>query len=1651
MKKTLPLLLLIFSVQLSAQNYPVTGITISLPANPDANTANWKTGSSMLTITANVQMANGRVIETAESAKMLVTIKKAGNKVCGIYNPNSAPAANFTIATKVWNGNNAVTLMGQECTLTPGDYEICVQFFNQQGSMPLSTEKCKAFTIVATEQVYMAPQNIIPTNASNFNTSMTTQPVLFKWSAVTPNPTEPVTYRLKVWKINDGQTPAQAMNVNQPAATKDVVAATQTHIINLMDASCLLPSSCDFVWQVQALGSGGKTFGPNSGKSTFTVFGTEKNNSPSVTTTDCSTTSTKNWIIGDEIMLSDDFKMKLNAVPTGTNNALTGTGIVKVKWLGTFNVKFKNIKVNGQNKLCSGAVYTNSDPNLVYPTQFLKNVMNVTANWSVDKVKDIANWIQSQISSKPLIAATDEVPSANTSPIDMPVGYFKDGDATTSIGFTEMIFRPDYAEFEVIASLNTNKMFKSTSPLSGTNAIGLQGEGIKFKNTGLKGIVGSVKLLENLVVSYSNNGTENLKLTFHKEGSEHTGNGIVFSADNNDFWKFNFDVSADLPREWLIPASTNTSNVKVNFQAQISRWNDFVLQGTLPDCIIPNSNGLGIQSSTIAYDHSYNSNPAGIVFPAGYAGNTNSFFSGFYVKNFKLTLPDELRSYADTTKQVEVAAENLIIDEYGLSGKIMANNIVSFPKANIGNLGASIDTVSVNIANSALTQAKIVGSITLPMSSSANIADAIKYSALFVPAVNNNYTQQTSSMVLTLKPGNDITSKFLGDGKLQINQTSSMSLTLSKENNKRKIILNFDINGKLYYPTGKIIDPSINIPLDLDLSCKFEHLGMYYRKSAVDSFSLRVGNWSFASPQKKLCGFPFTITSVEAKIESIGAGTEKQYLFKGGVDIVAKINIGSENSNISISGDTKIALLGAIESDKYTPQGNTNTGSASNMNLLTSQLSTPSTLNQLNPGATVNAVKEDYGFLTQLKPKYLGVQVKSISIDVTTAAVKIKGNVDFYKKDPKYGNGFKGVIQAKFTTIDLAIQAGAIFGNTKYIPNNTGNGFKYWMVEAQANIPPPGIVFMTGVAFRGFGAGVYSRMNMTPPATFNPTTAAASTFGGAVFTPDATVKMGFKVKAIIATTPKEETFNGSVALGAEFNTNGGMNFIQFDGLFNCGAKIGQENKAFANGAINVKYDFPNKIFSMNSLLNINADPITTPSPISTRLYVNSKQNKWYFKSGTPNLPMTVKVNNTLFQSYLMFGNDLGNDIPTGFMKETRDGFASIGYSLPTFNETATGDNKYQSAKGFAFGLGVNQKKADSYNVYHLNNNNTINVSYNVTAGGEIDASLLQYANCEGFGDGWRAKMSIAVYAGASLSYSGKIVKNSIGGTLASARGSVYATAEFPKPTYLQGEVNGHITILKLVNTGFHKSFVMGNQCAGTELTPDLSVSVYDQENAVESLNYTLIKNIVTPGTNNVARVPTFAVVLNYPFNESFDVDEQQSSGEIKVRTFRATYTATLKQDSTGGVPVAQTNNLSGTAKKIGTATGTTGTSNQSAPLTGVNKTGSAKAAPALNQSAPTNIVEIVPGAVDMIGAKKFLLKKAGPQVNPLKANTSYHFNITAKLEEKIGNNWVPVKKKGTSINIVQTKSLWFKTNSDPVNTNTATGTTTVPTGVKKAL
>ena len=287
MKKILTFLFMVIALQIHAQNYPITGITITLPANPDANTANWGSGTAPFLISATARQSAAGVDKLVIESKILVTIKKGGSVVCGSYNSSSAPPSNFNTVTKVWSGTNAVSLLGKECTLSPGDYELCVQFFgNRQGAVtPFSEEKCKSFTIPAAEQqAYQGPQLISPPNSSTISEKDAKMPITFRWTPVVPKPKEPVTYKLTVWQLMQGQNGPQAQKANQPILTKDLVNLNQSVISNLITGPCRPPYLCDFVWNVQALNREGKPIGGNNGASELFAFKisdtTPSNNGP---------------------------------------------------------------------------------------------------------------------------------------------------------------------------------------------------------------------------------------------------------------------------------------------------------------------------------------------------------------------------------------------------------------------------------------------------------------------------------------------------------------------------------------------------------------------------------------------------------------------------------------------------------------------------------------------------------------------------------------------------------------------------------------------------------------------------------------------------------------------------------------------------------------------------------------------------------------------------------------------------------------------------------------------------------------------------------------------------------------------------------------------------------------------------------------------------------------------------------------------------------------------------------------------------------------------------------------------------------------------------------------------------------------------------
>ena len=242
------------SIWASGQNI-ISPITINLPANPPANTAEWATTLPPAMVIAQTKLTNGQINPTVIESRILVTIKKGGTKVCGTYTAQTAPMSGFNSASKNWSGSNLIALLGQECTLQPGSYELCVEFYSLAGTVAtrLLGQSCKPFTIAEKNiETFSPPVNVMPTNKKIFTKKEINAPLTFRWTPIIPKPKLPVTYRLKVWQLMQGQNSAAAMKSNAPLLEKEIANLTQATITNLLDGPCHPPYMCDFVWSVEA-------------------------------------------------------------------------------------------------------------------------------------------------------------------------------------------------------------------------------------------------------------------------------------------------------------------------------------------------------------------------------------------------------------------------------------------------------------------------------------------------------------------------------------------------------------------------------------------------------------------------------------------------------------------------------------------------------------------------------------------------------------------------------------------------------------------------------------------------------------------------------------------------------------------------------------------------------------------------------------------------------------------------------------------------------------------------------------------------------------------------------------------------------------------------------------------------------------------------------------------------------------------------------------------------------------------------------------------------------------------------------------------------------------------------------------------------------
>ncbi|MBC7651398.1 MAG: hypothetical protein H7101_06595, partial [Deinococcales bacterium] len=996
---------------------------------------------------------------------------------------------------------------------------------------------------------------------------------------------------------------------------------------------------------------------------------------------------------------------------------------------------------------------------------------------------------------------------------------------------------------------------------------------------------------------------------------------------------------------------------------------------------------------SIAMDLSDIRNAPSMYFPTNYTNDTSGtnklLWQGFYMKEFKLTLPDTWKTGDNPT---EIIANNCIIDDQGVTMKIVATNIITFPIGRVSDMSASLDTLDLSILKGSLTDGNAKGKLVLPISKDT-ITNTLKYTATFAQAAASN------SLQIVIVPIGPIDADVF-KGKMTLMATSNISASLTDTLKSMSINLNgkFDWGDKDF----SVTDTATNTDgasvrkkgiKGIKMEMEFQNVSLTYsRNSVTDASDLNFnpGSWSFASPQKRLANFPVTIKKIYYKslTKVTPTNTNFKELVRGAlmIDIVA-------NLTDDIGGKTTVGAAFAIEQDK--------------------------------------------GNFFKFAPKFKGVFIEDIEVHADMPAVKIDGKLKMYDNDPVYGDGFLATLGVTFTAVSVQANALVQFGNTTY--NNNNQYYRYWRAEADVKFNP-GIPFLTGIGFYGFGGGAFYNMD----ANLVQRTAPEVGFKYA-FTPKKS-SLGFVVKATIGTLPKFETFNADVALLAQFTTSGGITKIGFTGDFWLAAKLEERVDSKIKGGVVVEYNFTDKIFYMAALLSVNVPPaITTPSPIGFVMNINGTTNKWYFKAGTPTATNTVNIFGINLYSYLMFGNDIPE--PTGFTSRFANNYYAATGSYPNNSNVGAGGVGTNTAtgKGIATGVGIEFSKNITKDLF-TGTCRKWSIGGNVFAGAELNLALMQQTGCIGI-NGYRASGYLGLYGSIDATISGTSFKSycdSKSINLFKIKTGAWLTGKFPNPEYVTGALSADIDLFNgLCKVSYSQSFEKGTDCNGTEV---VTANAAQEDEAADYKNK-LIQSVSPTTQYNFPITSPINVRYALVPNTVFDVAENQGDGTIKNRTFKLVVIRTLEMKNASGAWVAQTTNVQ--ANNVGEY------QYYKKPALTTNVSNVQMAAAKVTSVININNGNSILSAGGMI-KNTFIVNPLPPPpppnypnpttepVNTLELNTNYRFTVEATLMEYgMSLSWAPAKTRTGQI-VTEKKIKSFSTgpmqvvqnnNAEPIKLN----------------
>ncbi|MEM9929148.1 MAG: hypothetical protein AAF840_04980, partial [Bacteroidota bacterium] len=620
---------------------------------------------------------------------------------------------------------------------------------------------------------------------------------------------------------------------------------------------------------------------------------------------------------------------------------------------------------------------------------------------------------------------------------------------------------------------------------------GKDGEFVAFKATGIgfspEGFVGpnKLQLVSKLDIGLGTYGT----MTFPPNSK----NYVEFDCDG--YKSFGLEGEMLFCRDKVIPlnqdgtlnetadAQGNLPRVKASFELQGQQWLNFTLSLTTDQLFaVKGLREIWWKAQDINLDFSETESPQ-VTFPEGYQhafaeGNKpGPKWQGVHIAQLDATL-DIIKKRQDGEK-LKIATQNLIIDDTGLSVKAEATNLLTSQEGKIGKWAFSVDTVGLELKQSSLVAARVVGDVLLPTEDQDKLG--------YVAQAEEGKGFLFSAALLQDK----VVDWDSWDGKLTIAKNSALEIG--------KIAANqgWGVRTKLY---GKL-------ELGVKETSKFKVPDVVFEDFRLASFSPYLdlgptGRFGIQDARVSLSGFSIEVRRLA---------------------LIKDTNNNQDRFGIDVSG--KLSLMGS----------SAGFGASSGVTLY----GKPDLSREL------------------LRFAYDELKVNDMFLNVKIPGVQIAGGIRFFKKnDPvnpngKFGDGFQGLISARFDGVPVGVSAAGMFGSV--------DDYRYWFVDAAVQLPIGGTsIPLVGVLHcTGLGGGASWHMtrsdNPNEPVTIDFSNIPdelpplGQTLSGITMAPDQNVGLGLRLMTSIATFPTPAVMNGALLLGGEFTSSWGLNRLYFAG------------------------------------------------------------------------------------------------------------------------------------------------------------------------------------------------------------------------------------------------------------------------------------------------------------------------------------------------------------------------------------------------------------------------------------------------------------------------------------------------------------------------